>query len=79
MPSRGVGKGRADLALDERGRFIETYYLQVVYSRLNPEPNDTPGTALNDTAQRVLDDVVAFSHQWGLDYYQALMEHAQKK
>jgi len=79
LPSHGVRKGNASLALDKRGRYGDTYYLQVIITKLNPEPNEKIGTGLNDAAQEILNKVVDFSYQWGLVYYTAIIEQANEK
>jgi len=79
LPSHGVRKGNASLALDKRGRYGDTYYLQVIITKLNPEPNEKIGTGLNDAAQEILNKVVDFSYQWGLEYYAAMIEQAKNK
>lgn len=77
---QGMRKGRASLALDVRGRSMETYYLQVVISKLNPDPNEKYGTGLDDAAQKILNNIVDFSYDWGLEYYSSMIiEQAKKK
>ena len=79
LPTEGVRKGNASLALDKRGRMGDTYYLQVVITKLNPEPNEKYGTELNEEAKKILNEIVNFSYTWGLDYYNTLIEEVAKK
>jgi len=79
LSSHGVRKGNASLALDERGPYGDTYYLQVIITKLNPEPNEKIETGLNDAAQKILNTVVDFSYQWGLEYYSEMIEQAKKE
>ncbi|MBN1327498.1 MAG: hypothetical protein JW996_06080 [Candidatus Cloacimonetes bacterium] len=79
LPSQGIRKGSANLDLDVRGRFMETYYLQVVITKLNPEPNESSGTEMNEEAQKILNEVVDFAYKWGFNYYTELIRLAGEK
>ena len=77
LPSEGIRKGSASLALDKRGRMGDTYYLQVVITKINPQPNEKYSTELNDEAKEILDKIVDYSYIWGLEYFNTLIEKAK--
>ena len=78
LPSKGLRKGNASLALDARGRFGDTYYLQIIITKLNPQPNEQISTELNNEAEMILNNVVDFSYKWGVEYYTEMIEKSKK-
>ena len=75
----GLTKGIAKLPLDMRGPMGERYCLYVVITKLNPKPNEKSGNELNESAKKILNEIVNFSYSWGLDYYTTIIEQVAKK
>lgn len=79
LRKEGVGKGYADLETERFDRWNNPISFQVVITKLPNDPNGKSSNELREEAQKILDDVVNFSYEWGLDYYTALIGEATKK
>ena len=57
----------------------DTYYLYILITKLNPEPNEKSGNELNENAKKILNEILNFSYSWGMDYYTTVIKEADKK
>lgn len=76
MHYEGLMQGYAEFELDTRGMTMDTYYLQVFVTKLNPEPNEKSSHVKDEKAAKLLNDVVAYSYKYALSYYTAIAELA---
>lgn len=79
LPYEGVRKGIASLNLYETGPYMDMYSLMVAITELNADPNEKPGSELDGEAQKMIEEIVEFSHNWALEYYTEIMDLAEKK
>lgn len=78
LHSEGVRQGRADLALDIRGRTMETYYLQVIISKLKHDPNEKHSKISDEAAQKILNSIIEHAYVWGMEYYGVIIAKGKK-
>lgn len=79
LHSEGVRNGWAKFELDTRGRSMETYYLQVIISKLKPAPNEKPTTTADESAQIILNAILDHANLWAQEYYGAIIKKAGAK
>ncbi|MCD6532513.1 MAG: hypothetical protein J7L25_00330 [Deltaproteobacteria bacterium] len=79
LRKEGVGKGYANLETERFDRWNNPISFQVVITKLPYDPNEKSSNELHGEAQEILDDIVNFSYEWGLNYYTTFIDEAAKK
>jgi len=76
LAKEGVRKGYANLETERFNRWGDPVSFQVVITKLHGDLNGQSSNEQNEEAQKILDGIVNFSYEWGLDYYTTLVKLA---